>query len=116
MSEHPKDLDELRADFIARQSNILPYDPARRRIRTSVAVWKDTDGMPKVRFALAVFLLVLAVSLIVIPFRMDFEDGTIVTWLIALGPLFLSWLLFHDACRSVRQSRHPADENRNGLK
>jgi hypothetical protein len=105
MSEHPKNLDELRADFIARQRTLVPFDPAQRRFFASAPLWKEGEGVGR-RFTVAIFLLLFATGLIAIPIRRDFEDGTIVYWLAALGVLFLSWRVFRDAFRTRRQFRH----------
>jgi hypothetical protein len=103
ISQHPKDLDELRNDFAARQSNLLPSDPTRTRIGADDSPLKDNDGTCSTPFVLAVLFLLLAAGLLVVPILRNFEDGTIVAWILACGPLFLSWRFFLSAFQRLKR-------------
>jgi hypothetical protein len=116
MTNRPKDIDELRADFVARQNSLLPVDPSRYRIDTYSLFWTDRDGMPWGRLALAVFFLLLTAGLVAIPILRDFEDGTLVAWILALGPGFFSWRLFGSIFRRFAQSGRGPKEPRDELK
>ena len=116
MSDHPKDIDELRADFESRQRSLLPLDPKRARIDANDLFRPNGDGIPWGQLALAVFFLLLAASLVAIPILRDFEDGTLVAWIVALGPLFLSWRLFNGVFRRSTQSGFGSKEQRDKVK
>ncbi len=104
MSDHPKDLDELRADFEARQATLLPYDPTQAGMVPDNLRLTGSNGKPWTQLALALFFFLFAGVLAAIPFLRNFEDVTIVAWIVALGPLFLSWRLLRGL---VHRSRNP---------
>jgi hypothetical protein len=114
MTQHPKNIDELRADFVARQNSLLPYDPTRAMIVADNSEWKDNSGMRWSQFVLAVFFLVLATILFVIPVLRDFADGSTVAWIVALVPLFFSWRLFLSTFRHSRRTEgRPGNDEKN---
>jgi hypothetical protein len=105
MTDHPNNIEELRADFETRQATLLPYDPTRASIVPDDLRLTESDGKPWGQVALAVFFLLLGAALVAIPILKDFEDNTVVAWIVAMGPLFLSWHLFRGVFR--RTSRNP---------
>jgi hypothetical protein len=111
MGDHPKNIEELRADFEARQSNLLPFDSRRSRVIVNSPFWTNGDGMPWGQLALALFFLFLASGLVAIPILKDFEDATLVAWIVAVGPLILSLRLFRDVFQRVtRAGPGPGDQ------
>ena len=110
MSNHPKNIEELRADFEARQSNLLPSDSRRYSVIVNSPFWTNSDGSPWGRFTLALVFLLLVVALVAIPILRNFEDGTVVAWIIAIGPLILSVRLFREVFRRLTHSRRGPSE------
>jgi hypothetical protein len=104
MSEHPRDLDELRADFEARQVTLLPYDPSQAGIVPDDLRLTGSNGKSWGQLVLAVFFLLFAAVLVAIPCLRNFEDGTPVDWILALGPLFLAWRIFRGVLRRSKRS------------
>ncbi len=101
-------LDRILQDIADRQRNLLPADPRRRRFAGDWFLWKlDSKERPGLIF-FAFLFLALGIGIFMIPFLLGVDAGNAVAWLIAPGPLFLSYKLFRGAVR------RPADPRSGG--
>ena len=115
MHNNPENIEELKADVEARQRATCFPDTLETGGSVDAFLWKgDPKAKPVQRAGLIVFgilFFLLGVAIASIPFQKDFEDGSPMAFLLALGCLYVAFRLLHNAFR--RPSANEEIENEN---
>jgi hypothetical protein len=92
------EFDEIRRDIEEKRQIIHTPDP----LPDFYTLHAERVFRPSASIALGILFLLLAVGIFAVPFLCDFEGGSLMAWLIALGPLLLAIGYFRGAGRRIR--------------
>jgi len=100
------EFEEIRRDVEEKQRHYYLRDP-REPARFSYTLHAEKGLSCRTNVVLGAFFLLFAAGLFAAPFLNDFQNSSIITWIVGVGPLTLAGGFFRIAWRRARQKDGP---------
>jgi hypothetical protein len=100
------EFEEIRREIEQKQQIIHPRDP-RAPLPDFYTIHAEKGLSASTSIGFGIFFLLLAAGIFAVPFLRDFEGGSVMAWLLGLGPLLLAVSYFRGAARRMRQKNEP---------